>query len=202
MADGGVRRKAPKDQRGKNFTSSNIMKACGPGIKNAPNLPSAFSKDRHFQLVETNIGGQLSTGSKSAGHDRWTKTFSSEVRKKKYGTRLRGSACFITIMTGKATKKESPPSKRCLAKTGKIELVVFGEKLKDPGELFEQAGFEFEYHYRPTGKPGRPNLFLLRYFFAQAGMKDPWGCPAMEAMASGCAVVTTDTGGSRDYEDR
>lgn len=31
-----------------------------------------------------------------------------------------------------------------------VELVVFGEKIENPKPLFESAGFNFEYHYRPT----------------------------------------------------
>ena len=80
----------------------------------------------------------------------------------------------------------------------KIEPVVFGEKLKDPAPLFEEAGFKFEYHYRPTGEALRKiysscGTFLCSSWFEGLGM------PAMEAMMCGTALVTTDTGGSRDY---
>jgi glycosyltransferase involved in cell wall biosynthesis len=80
----------------------------------------------------------------------------------------------------------------------KVDLVVFGEKVKDPKPLFDEAGLEFEYHYRPTGKRLREiysscDIYLCPSWYEGLGM------PAMEAMACRCAVVTTDTGGSRDY---
>jgi hypothetical protein len=79
-----------------------------------------------------------------------------------------------------------------------IEPVVFGEKMRDPRALFDQAGFEFEYHFRPTGERLRDiysscDIYLCASWFEGLGM------PAMEAMACRCALVTSDTGGSRDY---
>jgi glycosyltransferase involved in cell wall biosynthesis len=88
--------------------------------------------------------------------------------------------------------------KKVRSENRKIELVVFGEKLKDPGELFKQAGFEFEYHYRPTGNQVA-RIFSSCDIYICPSWHEGLGMPAMEAMASGCAVVTTDTGGSRDY---
>ena len=83
-------------------------------------------------------------------------------------------------------------------KNYEIEPVVFGEKLRDPSLLYETAGFNFEYHYRPTGD-------TLRRLYASCGVYlcPSWyeglGMPSMEAMACGAALVTTDTGGSWDY---
>lgn len=37
--------------------------------------------------------------------------------------------------------------------------------------------------------------------FLQANGKEGWGLPAAEAMACGCALVTYDTGGSREYAE-
>jgi len=88
--------------------------------------------------------------------------------------------------------------KRVRAQNRTIDLVVFGEKVKDPRDLFQQAGFEFEYHYRPTGdKVAR--IFSSCDIYICPSWHEGLGMPAMEAMVSGCAVVTTDTGGSRDY---
>jgi L-malate glycosyltransferase len=84
------------------------------------------------------------------------------------------------------------------SRNSKIEPVVFGEKLEDPSSLFTDAGFTFEYHYRPTGE-------TLRRLYASCGIYlcSSWyeglGMPSMEAMACGAALVTTDTGGSQDY---
>lgn len=80
----------------------------------------------------------------------------------------------------------------------KLEPVVFGEKADDPRPLFESAGFEFEYHYRPDAKRLQKiysacDIYLCPSWYEGLGM------PAMEAMACRCALVTTDTGGCRDY---
>ncbi len=88
--------------------------------------------------------------------------------------------------------------KKVRSENCKIELVVFGEKLEDPTPLYEEAGFKFEYHFRPTGE-------ALRKIYSSCGtyLCSSWyeglGMPAMEAMMCGAALVTTDTGGSRDY---
>ncbi|MBC8283974.1 MAG: glycosyltransferase family 4 protein [Nitrospinae bacterium] len=79
-----------------------------------------------------------------------------------------------------------------------IELVVFGEKLQDPEPLFEEAGFKFEYHYRPTGEALR-KIYSSCGTFLCSSWYEGLGMPAMEAMMCGTALVTTDTGGSWDY---
>ncbi len=78
------------------------------------------------------------------------------------------------------------------------QLVVFGEKIENPDRLKQDAGFDFEYHYRPTrerlrGIYNSADIYLCPSWYEGLGM------PPMEAMACGCALVTTDTGGSRDY---
>lgn len=80
----------------------------------------------------------------------------------------------------------------------KLSVVVFGEKMQDPRPLFSSAGFEFEYHYRPAAKKlqaiySDSDIYLCPSWYEGLGM------PAMEAMACRCALVTTDTGGCRDY---
>jgi glycosyltransferase involved in cell wall biosynthesis len=50
--------------------------------------------------------------------------------------------------------------------------------------------------------PDRPTLRRLynsASIFLQASREEGWGLPASEAMACGCALVTYDTGGSREY---
>ncbi len=80
----------------------------------------------------------------------------------------------------------------------KIEPVVFGEKLQDPSSLYADAGFKFEYHYRPTGEALRL-LYTSCGIYLCASWYEGSGLTAMEAMACGATLVTTDTGGSRDY---
>lgn len=79
-----------------------------------------------------------------------------------------------------------------------VDLVVFGEKMADPKPLFDSAGFEFEYHYRPTGDKLR-ELYSSCDIYLCPSWYEGLGMPAMEAMACRSALVTTDTGGSRDY---
>ena len=79
-----------------------------------------------------------------------------------------------------------------------IELVVFGEKLKDPTPLYDEAGFKFEYHYRPTGEALR-KIYSSCGTFLCSSWYEGLGMPAMEAMMCGTALVTTDTGGNWDY---
>ena len=79
-----------------------------------------------------------------------------------------------------------------------IELVVFGEKIKNPQPLFESAGFSFEYYYRPSPERLREiysscDIYLCPSWYEGLGM------PAMEAMACKSALVSADTGGCHDY---
>ena len=77
-----------------------------------------------------------------------------------------------------------------------LSVVVFGEKMQDPTPLFNSAGFEFEYQYRPKQLQSiyyDCDIYLCPSWYEGLGM------PAMEAMACRCALVTTDTGGCRDY---
>ncbi len=79
-----------------------------------------------------------------------------------------------------------------------FQLTVFGEKIKDPSSLLQNAGFDFEYFYRPTGNAIR-DLFFNCDIYLCPSWYEGLGMPAMEAMASRCGLVTTDTGGSRNY---
>jgi glycosyltransferase involved in cell wall biosynthesis len=88
--------------------------------------------------------------------------------------------------------------KKVRAQNKNIELVVFGEKIQDPTLLYQDAGFSFEYHFRPIGDELRRiysscDILLCPSWYEGSGL------PSMEAMACGTALVTTDTGGSRDY---
>ena len=88
--------------------------------------------------------------------------------------------------------------KKVRSENCKVELVVFGEKLEDPTPLYEEAGFQFEYHFRPTGEDLR-KIYSSCGTFLCSSWYEGLGMPAMEAMMCGTALVTTDTGGSRDY---
>jgi len=88
--------------------------------------------------------------------------------------------------------------KKIMRQGKKIELVVFGEKLEDPRSLFDKAGFEFEYHYRPTRERLR-KIYESCDIFLCPSWYEGLGLPSMEAMACRCALVTSDTGGCLDY---
>ena len=88
--------------------------------------------------------------------------------------------------------------KKVRSENCKIELVVFGEKLEDPTPLYEEAGFKFEYHFRPTGETLR-KIYSSCGTFLCSSWYEGLGMPAMEAMMCGTVLVTTDTGGNRDY---
>jgi L-malate glycosyltransferase len=88
--------------------------------------------------------------------------------------------------------------RQSLCQNPNFKIAIFGEKLKDPISLRQNAGFDFEYFYRPTGNAIR-DLFLNCDIYLCPSWYEGLGMPAMEAMASRCALVTTDTGGSRNY---
>ena len=79
-----------------------------------------------------------------------------------------------------------------------LQLVVFGEKLKDPQSLFDAAGFYFEYHYRPVRERLR-KIYTSCDIFLCPSWYEGFGLPSMEAMACRCSLVTTDTGGCLEY---
>ena len=79
-----------------------------------------------------------------------------------------------------------------------LQLVVFGEKLKDPQPLFDAVGFDFEYHYRPTREQLR-KIYTSCDIFLCPSWYEGFGLPSMEAMACRCSLVTTDTGGCLEY---
>jgi glycosyltransferase involved in cell wall biosynthesis len=88
--------------------------------------------------------------------------------------------------------------KKIRSQNRKVDLVVFGEKMKDPKELIDRAGFEFEYHFRPT-RDQVARIFSSCDIYLCPSWHEGLGMPGMEAMACRSALVTTDTGGSRDY---
>jgi|TARA_B100000809_G_scaffold244996_1_gene271511 hypothetical protein len=88
--------------------------------------------------------------------------------------------------------------KEVFAQGHKLELVVFGEKLEDPQPLFDAAGFDFEYHYRPARERLR-KIYTSCDIFLCSSWYEGLGLTAMEAMACRCSLVTTDTGGCLEY---
>lgn len=79
-----------------------------------------------------------------------------------------------------------------------IKPVVFGAKNGDQNEFYDERHFPCEYHFSPP-------VAKLRQIYSSCGifLCSSWheglGMPAMEAMACGSALVTTDTRGCWDY---
>jgi glycosyltransferase involved in cell wall biosynthesis len=88
--------------------------------------------------------------------------------------------------------------KKVVSQGHNIQLVVFGEKSEDPQSLFDAAGFDFEYHYRPARDRLR-KIYTSCDIFLCSSWYEGLGLTAMEAMACRCSLVTTDTGGCREY---
>jgi glycosyltransferase involved in cell wall biosynthesis len=74
-----------------------------------------------------------------------------------------------------------------------FQLVVLGGREENP-ELPEGT----EYHFQPS-REAMNHLYAGCGIFLCPSWHEGLGMPAMEAMATGALLVTTDTGGSRDY---
>lgn len=57
------------------------------------------------------------------------------------------------------------------------------------------------YHRAPHQDELARNIYGRARIFLQPSRREGFGLTAVEAMATGCALVTTDNGGSRDYAD-
>ncbi len=89
------------------------------------------------------------------------------------------------------------------------DAVAALEAARDSVPALEAVGFGTE--ERPAELPPwveyerRPDAVALRHLynscsvFMQASRNEGWGLPAAESMACGCALVTYDSGGSREY---
>jgi glycosyltransferase involved in cell wall biosynthesis len=74
-----------------------------------------------------------------------------------------------------------------------LRLLAFGRyRLRHP------LGTGDRYVRNPT-QPGIGDLYRACDLFLSPSWAEGWGLPATEAMACGCAVVTTDVGGVPDY---
>jgi glycosyltransferase involved in cell wall biosynthesis len=74
-----------------------------------------------------------------------------------------------------------------------VPSVVFGNN--PPAEPLP-PGIEYA---NPPNKPGMADLYNHSSLYLQPSFKEGFGLCAVEAMASGCALVTTANGGSKDY---
>ena len=77
-----------------------------------------------------------------------------------------------------------------------LGVVAFGTTESRPAELPDWVDFA----PMPTGRTLR-QVYNSCSVFVQASWTEGWGLTATEAMACGCALVTTDNGGSREYAE-
>jgi glycosyltransferase involved in cell wall biosynthesis len=75
-----------------------------------------------------------------------------------------------------------------------IKVKFFG-KCKKPYDLPEWI----EYYENPKQQVLVNDIYNKSAIFICSSWSEGWGLPPMEAMACGCAVVTTDNGGVRDF---
>lgn len=95
----------------------------------------------------------------------------------------KGSADAVAALA--AARAQVPP----------LQAVAFGTPPRPPD-------FPAWMEYLQTPSPHDLNaLYNGCSIFLQASWSEGWGLPASEAMACGCALLTTDNGGSREYTE-
>lgn len=78
--------------------------------------------------------------------------------------------------------------------SGDFSVAVFGAEV--PSEPLPSWA---TFHHRPDHRTLSSEIYNRSQVFLQASYYEGLGLTAIEAMSSGCALVTTDCGGSRDY---
>lgn len=75
-----------------------------------------------------------------------------------------------------------------------LKVKLFG-KCKAPSNLPKWI----EYYRNPNQRFLIEDIYNKSAIFLSTSLSEGWGLPPMEAMACGCAVVSTDSGGVRDF---
>jgi glycosyltransferase involved in cell wall biosynthesis len=109
---------------------------------------------------------------------------------------------ILSIFTGKKWKGEYEvlAALKKVAKYSKIKLIAVGEKcvIQKLFEKFYPLNFEVEYHFMPDDEK-LAELYSKSQIYVSGSWYEGFCLPALEAMACGTPVVTTDSLGIRDY---
>lgn len=84
----------------------------------------------------------------------------------------------------------------------KVEIVIFGCTETEYKEFFLNQSVAFEYEYRLAGKITSEHMSMILSnsdIFVDFSIFQAMGLTAMEAMASGCAVIVPKYGGTSDF---
>lgn len=104
----------------------------------------------------------------------------------------------VAMMYSKAERKGAiygiEAIKRIKVQKPNVEAILFG-KFPRPVDLPTWI----EYYENPEQAFLVSEIYNRAKVFICSSIYEGWGLPAMEAMACGCAVVTTDCGGVRDF---
>ncbi|MFT5927115.1 MAG: glycosyltransferase involved in cell wall biosynthesis [Candidatus Azotimanducaceae bacterium] len=80
-----------------------------------------------------------------------------------------------------------------------LRVMLFGERLKNEDKARLAFIPNWEYTNFPIGHHLRDLYRCLDIFLFTSGPEEAFGLPPLEAMACGCAVVSTDVGAVREY---
>tara|TARA_R110002073_G_scaffold5619_10_gene34535 strand:- start:4923 stop:6026 length:1104 start_codon:yes stop_codon:yes gene_type:complete len=80
-----------------------------------------------------------------------------------------------------------------------VRVMLFGERLRGDDKNLLDGIPNWNYTKFPTGERLRDHYRCLDIFLFTSGPEEAFGLPPLEAMACGCAIVSTDVGAIREY---
>jgi glycosyltransferase involved in cell wall biosynthesis len=88
---------------------------------------------------------------------------------------------------------------RVAAQDPQVRIKLFGERLKAEDRKLLETIPHWKHEIFPTGEALRDIYRSLDIFLFPSGPEEAFGLPPLEAMASGCAVVSTRVGAVEEY---